>query len=122
MQKINNWNVSDLNGNQPNELTPLESILIEITQLRMGAEELNLETDAAVLYGVERLLVQKIMETDWEEDKFVRFGMTLLTMGLDPEALNDKLLNSVMKQSKLAFDNYFNAKRLFIEHKKQCKL
>jgi flagellar motor component MotA len=99
-------------------MTPLEFVLCEITQLRLDSEELNLEIDAAVLFGIERLLIQKIMETDFEKDKFVRFGMTLLTMGLDPEALNDKLLNSVMTQSERAYENYFNAKRLFIKHKK----
>ena len=101
-----------------NRLTPLELVLKEITEIRLEAQKLGYENDAKVLEGVENLIFKKLTESE-EEKAFLSFGMTLLTGGMDPEALKqNKLMDAVFGQSKQCFDELFNAKELFINY---CK-
>lgn len=99
-----------------NRLTPLENLLREITEIRLEAQKLGYENDAKVLEGVENLIFKKLTESE-EEKTFISYGMSLLTGGMDPEALNNtKLLDAVFGQSKQCFDEVFNAKAIFLNH------
>ena len=104
--------------NDLNRLTPLENLLREITEIRLDAQKLGYENDARVLEGVENLIFKKLTESE-EEKTFISYGMSLLTGGMDPEALNNtKLLDAVFGQSKQCFDEVFNAKTIFLNYLK----
>jgi len=107
--------------NELNRLTPLETLLREVTEIRLEAQKLGYENDAKVLEGVENLIFKKL--TDSEEEKtFISYGMTLLTGGMDPEALNNtKLLDAVFYQSQKCYAELFNAKEIFINYLKENK-
>lgn len=112
------FKVKQVTPGELNRLTPLELVLKEITEIRLEAEKLGYTNDAKVLEGVENLIFKKLTESD-EEKAFISFGMTLLTGGMDPEALkNNKLLDAVFVQSQQCYNELFNAKDLFINY---CK-
>lgn len=110
------YNFKQITPGELNRLTPLELLIKEVAEIRLEAEKLGYTNDAKVLKGIESLIFKKLSESD-EEKAFISYGMTLLTGGMDPEALkNNKLLDAVFGQSKQCFDELFNAKELFIEY------
>lgn len=97
-------------------LTPLEDLYIEIAYLKKGAIELNLETDAKVLDGVENLIYERMNKGE-EFKIFVNFGMSLLVSNIGEENLNNQILENVFNRSTDCFNELFNVKGLYKNEK-----
>jgi hypothetical protein len=109
-----NYKFKQIDPKLLNRLTPLENMLKEITELKLSASELNLTNDVKVLEGVENLIVRELVNSN-EEKTIIAFGMSLLTANMDPESLNNIVLDNVFTRCQHAYNEVFNAKELFID-------